>query len=88
MAAAGVTERDEAAEDPYRDFHVLDEPVIIASTVIHGFGRGGKKLGCPTANLDPGEIGADVLDGYECGVYCGWAKLDGKIYEMVMSIGW
>ena len=27
--------------------------------------------------------------GFECGVYCGWASVDGgPVYKMVMSVGW
>jgi len=55
--------------------------------VSKGFGRGGKLLGCPTANLDEAALGSK-LDTIETGVYFGWAKLEGTVYKMVTSVGW
>ena len=35
------------------DQHVtLDQPIILEGAVVHGFGRGSKQLGCPTANIE------------------------------------
>ena len=31
-----------------RTLRPLTEPIRFASKVVHGFGRGGKQLGCPT----------------------------------------
>jgi riboflavin kinase len=64
-------------------------PVYFAcGKVVTGFGRGGKDLGCPTANLDCSCVAA-LPSAFECGVYCGWANVDdGRVYPMVMSIGW
>jgi riboflavin kinase len=58
--------------------------IVLKSIVVKGFGRGGKQLGCPTANLEEG-----VLQGTEApGVWMGWAKVRGEIYKCVASIGW
>lgn len=57
--------------------------LAISGTVVHGYKRGSKELGFPTANLD---TTTDLLDG----VYCGWAKVKGRDSEkhmMVMSVG-
>jgi riboflavin kinase len=57
--------------------------------VIHGFKRGSKELGIPTANLDVDLLGEDVR-GADTGVYFGWASVgrDASVHKMVMSIGW
>jgi len=64
----------------------LEDPLCIKSKVIKGFGRGGKLLGCPTANLDDSEFG-ELLGKVENGVYYGWARLGNETYKMVSSIG-
>jgi len=57
-------------------------PYLTNGIVIHGFKRGSKELGFPTANLDI-EI-PEMKDG----VYYGYAYLDDEPKEkMVMSIG-
>ena len=61
----------------------------LCGKVIHGFKRGSKLLGCPTANLDPicfkdGQLPTN----FEEGVYCGFASINkGTIYKTVLSIG-
>ena len=62
----------------------------MSGPVCKGFGRGGKLLGCPTANIDPAYL-VDKLDSLDTGIYFGWAKLhnnDPRIYPMCTSIGW
>ncbi|KAF4318663.1 hypothetical protein BBO99_00006959 [Phytophthora kernoviae] len=60
----------------------------LQATVVEGFGRGGKQLGCPTANLSSKDLG-DLLEKLPTGIYCGWATVDGKgPYKAVASIGW
>eukprot|EP00924_Labyrinthula_sp_SR-Ha-C_P008650 snap_masked-scaffold_37-processed-gene-2.51-mRNA-1 protein AED:0.39 eAED:0.39 QI:0/-1/0/1/-1/1/1/0/150 len=66
---------------------LLSKPIILSANVIKGFGRGGKLLNCPTANLDLSEH-PKVLENIPCGVYYGWARLEGKTYKTVASIGW
>ena len=57
-------------------------PYSCSGTVIHGYKRGSKELGFPTANLD-----IDILSIGD-GVYYGYARLDGEgVQKMVMSIG-
>lgn len=77
-------------------------PYFIAGRVVKGFGRGGKQLGFPTANIDPKvehsfcwrrislKAFADKLESTDDeGVYYGWSRVDdGEIYPMVMSVGW
>lgn len=57
-------------------------PYSISGAVIHGYKRGSKELGFPTANL---EI---EIPGLEDGVYYGYSVLNDELKEkMVMSIG-
>ena len=66
----------------------LTPPLALDGTVVSGFGRGSKELGCPTANLDRNDVGTSIAD-VPAGVYFGWAHLNGGSAEMmVMSIGW
>ncbi|KAM7533172.1 hypothetical protein Aperf_G00000121038 [Anoplocephala perfoliata] len=56
--------------------------------VIHGFGRGSRDLGIPTANLDD-EVVQCVPESMKTGVYAGFAQVNnGPVYKMVMSLGW
>lgn len=57
-------------------------PYSTYGNVVHGFKRGSKELGFPTANLD-----IDILE-LDDGVYYGYAWFDNELKEkMVMSIG-
>ncbi|KAL9642320.1 hypothetical protein ABK040_007318 [Willaertia magna] len=53
----------------------LEQPLLMKGKVIHGYGRGSKLLGIPTANIptDPYE---HELSTMEMGVYIGFAKLN------------
>jgi len=75
-------------------------PILLAGPVQKGFGRGGKELGCPTANL-PDESITPISSVAKTGVYYGYAQVlppkDGKtelcqedvrVHPMVMSLGW
>ncbi|KAJ7774295.1 hypothetical protein DFH07DRAFT_124815 [Mycena maculata] len=75
-------------------------PILLAGPVQKGFGRGGKELGCPTANL-PDESITPISSVAKPGVYYGYAQVlppkDGKtelcqddirVHPMVMSLGW
>ncbi|KAG5313095.1 RIFK kinase, partial [Pseudoatta argentina] len=62
-------------------------PYFVSGTIIKGFGRGSKALGIPTANLSESVIDALPKD-LSTGIYYGWASLHGKVYKMVVSIGW
>ncbi|MCX5906243.1 MAG: riboflavin biosynthesis protein RibF [Deltaproteobacteria bacterium] len=53
--------------------------------VIHGHGRGSKKLGFPTANLKPEGEGILIP---KSGIYAVWSTLGGKRYSSVANLGW
>ncbi|MBW0495009.1 hypothetical protein O181_034724 [Austropuccinia psidii MF-1] len=68
-------------------------PVQIQGIVQHGFGRGAKELGCPTANL-PEELTKNSAFSRN-GIYFGWASLilsdssqPPTVKPMVMSVGY
>jgi riboflavin kinase len=72
----------------YESHRVLEKPVLLKGIVVRGFGRGGKTLGCPTANLSTESLGL-ALDVVEEGIYYGWAQvMNIRPCKMVMSIGW
>jgi len=75
-------------------------PIRISGAVQRGFGRGGKDLGCPTANL-PDESILPMSSVTQTGVYFGFAQVsrnkdekeiipddDTRVLPMVMSLGW
>ncbi|CAL2041262.1 unnamed protein product [Caenorhabditis brenneri] len=62
-------------------------PYRFTGEVVRGFGRGGKELGCPTANMDDSVI-ENLPEDLAVGVYYGNACFEGKEYKMAMSIGW
>ncbi|KAI0347491.1 riboflavin kinase [Trametopsis cervina] len=75
-------------------------PIVLSGVVERGFGRGGKDLGCPTANL-PDESLPVMSEVTQTGVYYGYAQVaptrDGEsplneedvvVHPMVMSLGW
>jgi riboflavin kinase len=58
--------------------------------VDQGYGRGGRKLGFPTANL-PASLFKSALEDVATGVYFGWAALEnhpGNIYKAVVNVGY
>jgi len=65
-------------------------PLLLKGLVIHGFGRGSKELGIPTANL-PIERYAEELEKYPVGVYYAWGCVPsvdkGAVHKVAMSIG-
>mmetsp|Transcript_3188 Transcript_3188/g.4945 ORF Transcript_3188/g.4945 Transcript_3188/m.4945 type:complete len:160 (-) Transcript_3188:220-699(-) len=67
-----------------KEFH---DPVVLGAEVVHGFKRGSKELGIPTANLAMEELG-DHGESLDTGIYYGWAKLRESYYEAVVSVGW
>ncbi|TGZ61737.1 hypothetical protein CRM22_007811 [Opisthorchis felineus] len=59
-----------------------------AGKVVHGFGRGSKQLGIPTANLDASVV-ARLPSTIANGIYFGWARVEGyPVCKTVVSIGW
>jgi len=82
----------DAPEEPF--------PIILSGAVQRGFGRGGKDLGCPTANL-PDDSLPVMSSVTQTGVYYGYAHVspvkdsetllggdDCLVHPMVMSLGW
>ena len=77
----------------------LKEVYRLKGKVVHGFGRGSKMLGFPTANLDPCAF-RDTMVGVERGVYVGFAKVrrvtgtgdaqdaaESEVYPAMLSLG-
>jgi riboflavin kinase/FMN adenylyltransferase len=62
---------------------LLGRPYVLSGKVIHGHGRGSRKLGFPTANLKP----TGILFP-KSGIYAVWAIHDGRRYEGVANLGW
>jgi riboflavin kinase/FMN adenylyltransferase len=62
---------------------LLGRPPLLIGEVIHGFGRGCKKLGFPTANLKIDE----VLVPHP-GIYAVWAVYEGRRFPGVSNLGW
>lgn len=63
-------------------------------SVDEGYGRGGKKLGVPTANL-PSSLFQNALEDVTTGVYFGWAALERngnsencEIHKAVVNVGY
>jgi len=66
-------------------------PLYLKGAVVTGFGRGGKQLGFPTANISPDAFRDRLTTTDDEGVYYGWSLIDlpgEKVEPMVMSIGW
>ncbi|KAB5593395.1 Riboflavin kinase [Ceratobasidium theobromae] len=94
--------RTESFRDSRPDIVGPDEPpapfpVIMRGAVQKGFGRGGRDLGCLTANL-PDESLDPMTTVAKHGIYFGYARVhfpegkapeqDMKVWPMVMSMGW
>ncbi len=62
---------------------MLGRSYLLSGRVIHGHGRGSRKLGFPTANLKP--EGALFP---KPGIYATWAYHEGKKYAGVANLGW
>jgi riboflavin kinase / FMN hydrolase len=72
----------------YASAHKLPEPIRCKGPVVHGFKRGSKELGIPTANLDVESLCAEIHSA-PTGVYFGWASVGTSpdVYKFVMSMG-
>jgi riboflavin kinase/FMN adenylyltransferase len=62
---------------------LLGRPYQVRGTVLHGRDRGGKLLGCPTANLALQDELAP-----KTGIYAVTVEYDGDIHPGVANIGW
>ena len=74
----------------------LRDVIRLRGPVASGYGRGGKKLGVPTANL-PESMFASALKDVETGVYFGWAVIEdptgkkrgrNKQHKAVVNVGY
>ena len=83
--------RGEVSEDLRRALAAAGSAVQFSGRVIHGFGRGGKQLGFPTANLPLSDDGAGAPD-LPLGIYYGVARVPeitgSAVFGMAMSVGW
>lgn len=62
----------------------LGRDYLLEGVVVRGAGRGGTKLGFPTANLAYDDAAAVVKDG----VYAGWlTRADGSRHQTAISVG-
>jgi riboflavin kinase / FMN adenylyltransferase len=62
---------------------MLGRSFVLKGEVIHGHGRGSKKLGFPTANIKPaGELIPKP------GIYAVWAVYEGQRHPGVVNLGW
>ena len=77
----------------YKHSRVFDKGLLLEATVVHGFKRGSKELGVPTANLSMDELGPKGEE-MATGIYYGLSKLcgpkyvDTPLYPTVLSVGW
>jgi riboflavin kinase len=64
---------DTDAQHPWSSIN----PILrLRGPIATGYGRGGKKLGVPTANL-PSSLFKSALESVDAGVYFGWAVIEG-----------
>lgn len=61
-------------------------PSILRGKIIHGYGRGHKEIGFPTANLDFNDQDIEIRED-DFGVYYGSVKLNDLIKYCVISVG-
>lgn len=88
-------ERDESGNAMYlagaikTPYQPLPRILKFRGTVDSGYGRGGKKLGFPTANLPESQF-ANALQDVSTGVYFGWAVVEGRdgIHKAAVNVGY
>jgi len=68
------TENSEVNDD--FPWEAINPILRLRGPVATGYGRGGKKLGVPTANL-PASLFQSALEEVQTGVYFGWALIEG-----------
>jgi len=71
----GELNNDDNEGVPYRP---LQDVMRFRAVVAQGYGRGGKKLGFPTANLESSPLFRKALEDVPMGVYFGWAVIEGS----------
>lgn len=74
----------------------FNEPILLQAHIVHGFKRGSKELGIPTANLNMNELD-NLGNNIETGIYYGYCYLrknyndelnNNNKYKAVVSVGW
>jgi riboflavin kinase len=90
---------DVTAGSPPSRAQLLPNVLRYRGPVDQGYGRGGKKLGVPTANL-PSSLFQNALEDVTAGVYFGWAALEKpqqqkqsrssslEVYKTVVNVGY
>jgi riboflavin kinase len=71
----------------YDHQRVLPQAIELKADIVHGFKRGSKELGIPTANLNMEELG-EIGESLDTGIYYGLANLEGSDHIAVVSVGW
>ena len=72
----------------YKDSEIIfEKPIVLKAEVVHGFKRGSKELGIPTANLSMDQLG-ELGENLNTGIYFGWTHLKDSVYPSVTSVGW
>jgi riboflavin kinase/FMN adenylyltransferase len=69
--------------DVKRATRLLGRYPLVIGEVIHGYGRGSRKLGFPTANLKTGKVLCP-----KPGIYAVFAHHYGRKYPAVANLGW
>ena len=75
-------------------YALLPEAWRFRGPVARGYGRGGKKLGFPTANLVASAFFQNALQDLATGVYIGWARVesgdahDSLVHRAVVNVGY
>lgn len=104
MALSDDTPEDESSSNQGKQASVSSRAKALPQvhryrgSVDQGYGRGGKKLGVPTANL-PASLFQNALEDVAPGVYFGWAALehedtdkdndnDGAVHKAVVNVGY
>ena len=88
MSSESKSESIEKWNSLYINAIKSEPPSLLTATIVHGFKRGSKELGIPTANLDMDELGEE-FQTFKLGIYYGWAKMNnGDIHRCVVSVGW
>lgn len=96
------TKTDDNDDDQEKKVHIgspLAQQMRFRGKVDSGYGRGGKKLGVPTANL-PESLFSSALKDVATGVYFGWAVIEdssddgttkkgrNQIHKAVVNVGY
>lgn len=62
---------------------LLGSPYSISGIITHGYQRGGRLLGFPTANLKPTDSYVIPMNG----VYAGYVQIDHQLYPAMINVG-